>query len=434
MKKAPMYLQVADRYRKSHKEISVAEDTYLHVFAPVLIEFVNWVIQTAVDEGRNRLYFLSRDGYQMYLVAKELVKVQGLNIECRYINVSRYALRLPEYHLMQEKCLDRICIGGIDVTFEKVMKRAGLDDNEAKEIAKLCGYSEKYKKVISYKQVLALKEVLGKHGLFFEYVYRHSLERYSTAIGYLKQEGLFDEISYAIVDSGWVGTLHQTLNNLLISVGKKERIHGYYFGLYEVPKNDKELYKAYFFEPKKHVGRKVNFSNSLFEAVFTSTEGMTLRYSKTASGYEPVLCNGKNPNEKFIHRNITLLLEYIDIYKTQKKQECKNSEKIKVVEKLLKKMMGTPSIEEVEAYGNNMFSDDVLEHSLQKVAAELSEQEIRNQRFISKALIMLGLKKTIIHESAWIEGSIVRNGNRVHSNLRHARLYKYFLYIRKMFR
>ena len=96
--------------------------------------------------------------------------------------------------------------------------------------------------------------------------------------------------------------------------------------------------------------------------------------------------------------------------------------------------MGTPSKEELIAYGDIKFSDDVLEGSLQKVAAELSDGEIRNQRFLNKALIMLGMKKGIIHESAWIEGSIVRNGKRVNSYLRHARLYKYFVYIKKRFR
>ena len=78
-----------------------------------------------------------------------------------------------------------------------------------------------------------------------------------------------------------------------------------------------------------------------------------------------------------------------------------------------------------------IFSDDVLEGKLQKVAAELSDKEIRNQRFLNKAFIMTGIKKGIIHESAWIEGSIVRNQKNIDSNLRHARLYKYFVYMKK---
>lgn len=435
---------MADRYRKSHNELSYGEDTYLHVFAPVLIEFVKWVLATALYDGRKRLYFLSRDGYQMYLAAKQLVKAYNLDIECRYLNVSRYALRIPEYHLIGEKCLERICIGGIDVTFEKVMKRAGLDDEQAMEIAKRCGYMDRYKEVMSYRQVVSLKEVLKNQEVFFEYVYMHSRDNYGTTIGYLKQEGLFENVSYAIVDSGWIGTLHQTLNNLLRSAGKEEALYGYYFGLYETPKDSRHLYKAYFFEPEGNISHKVNFSNCLFEAVFTSTEGMTLRYEMVLDRFEPIFDNKKNPNEDFVKRNIELLKEYTNIY-GEVIDGCVNKKKIssvsfenknskKMVSKLLKEIMASPSMEEVEAYGDNLFSDDVLEGHLQKVAAELSDGEIRNQRFINKALIMMGLKKGIIHESAWIEGSIVRNGNRVKSNLGHARLYKYFVYIRKKFR
>lgn len=402
------------------------------------MEFVRWLLDTAENQRRERLYFLSRDGYQMYLVAKALSKELRYNIDCRYINVSRYSLRIPEYHLIGEKCLDKICIGGIDVTFEKVMKRAGLNDEEAREIGKLCGYDDKYKDVISYQEVIGLKEVLKKEEQFFEYVYAHSKEAYKTAIGYLKQEGMCDNIDFAIVDSGWTGTMQQTLYNLIASTGRKPHMHGYYFGLYEIPKERNSYYCAYYFEPKNGIRRKVNFSNCLFEAVFTSAEGMTLRYKKNGDKYEPEYDNICNPNKEMVNKHIWLIEEYTkiycDIYKEYDIISRLSYEKIPLVEKLLRNIMGNPSMDELKAYGGIQFSDDVLEGSLQKVAAELSDEEIRNQRFLNKALIMLGIKKGIIHESAWIEGSIVRNGKRVKSYLRHVKLYKYFVYIKKRFR
>lgn len=436
----PIYLQAADRYRKSKSELSVSEETYVNVFAPVLIEYVTWVLKSATRDGIQRLYFLSRDGYQMYVAAKYIARSMGIDIDCRYLNVSRYALRVPEYHLIQEGCLDRICLGGIDVTFEKVMKRGGLDDKEAEEVAGLCGYADRLKQVLSYKQVIGLKEVLYKQGKFLEYVYRHSREAYHSAIGYLTQQGLLETVPYAIVDSGWTGTLQQTLNNLIASKGERRQLTGYYFGLYGTPKGSADTYKAYFFMPRDGIRRKVHFSNCLFEAVYTSTEGMTLSYGKEAEGYAPVFDSIKNPNEAHIQENINILKKYLDIYADDicaenggfDRQE--NKQGLKVVSLLLKQMMGKPSKEEVLAYGNSLFSDDVLEGQLQKVAAELSDEDIHNQRFLNKALIMMGLKKGIIHESAWLEGSIVRNGRSVESNLRHARLYKYFVYIRKLIR
>ena len=94
--------------------------------------------------------------------------------------------------------------------------------------------------------------------------------------------------------------------------------------------------------------------------------------------------------------------------------------------------MGHPTEWEAEEFGGLLFSDDVLEGNLKKVAADLTQTEIRQQHFVNKALIMLGIKQGELHESAWIEGSIVKEGHHVRSNLWHAALYKYFVYIKKM--
>ena len=90
---------------------------------------------------------------------------------------------------------------------------------------------------------------------------------------------------------------------------------------------------------------------------------------------------------------------------------------------------------EVEAFGEYVFCDDVLENQMQPVAAHLSTKDIHNQFLLSRILIMSGLKKDVIHESAWMEGSIVRNrqGRKWSTfwELEFTRWYKYLIYIRK---
>ena len=80
LEKKPIYLQVAREYEKLHKNLTVSEKTYLYVYAPVMMEFAQWLLNTAMNERREKLYFLSRDGYQMYLVTKELAKVFDIDI------------------------------------------------------------------------------------------------------------------------------------------------------------------------------------------------------------------------------------------------------------------------------------------------------------------------------------------------------------------
>lgn len=340
---------------QSYKKARSEKEIYKRVLAPTLYEFVVWVLQKALQSGKKRLYFLARDGYQMYLAARQLCKQYDLDIECRYLKVSRYAVRVPEYHLLGERCLERICVGGIDVTFEKIMQRAALTDKEAGEIAALAGYMENYRKVINYHEVMQLKDRLKKIPLLFHYIDSHSKEAYGTAIGYLTQEGLLEQVPYALVDSGWIGTIQQSIEHLLRQKQPDRKLEGYYFGLYEIPEGErKENYHSFYFTPWGEIKRKVHFSNSLFEA---------------------------------------------------------------------------------EAYGSLLFSDDVREDNNQKVSADFSEQEIKNHHLLNRLLIMTGVRKKVLHESAWIEGSIATcrtlNERGRARNRWHAVFYKYIIYMRK---
>ena len=419
---------------QSYKKAQSEKEIYERVLAPTLYEFVLWVLQEALQSGKKRLYFLARDGYQMYLAAQQLCKRYDLDIECRYLKVSRYAVRVPEYHLLGERCLERICVGGIDVTFEKVMQRAALTDIEATEIAALAGYTEKYRKVINYHEVMQLKDRLKKIPLLFHYIDRHSREAYGTAIGYLTQEGLLEPVPYALVDSGWIGTIQQSIEHLLRQKQPDRKLEGYYFGLYEIPEGERrENYHSFYFTPWGEIKRKVHFSNSLFEAVFSAPEGMTLSYraeeEKDKTIYVPVTDSRENLNRERISRYVCWLEEFLRENKQLPEANCER------IENLLSQFMGNPTQFEAEAYGSLLFSDDVREDNNQKVSADFSEQEIKNHHLLNRLLIMTGIRKKVLHESAWIEGSIAScktldEKGRV-KNRRHAVFYKYIIYIRK---
>lgn len=441
---------------QSYKKARSEKEIYERVLAPTLYEFVLWVLQETLQSGTKRLYFLARDGYQMYLAARHLCKQYELDIECRYLKVSRYAVRVPEYHLLGERCLERICVGGIDVTFEKIMQRAALTDKEAGEIAALAGYTENYRKVINYHEVMQLKDRLKKIPLLFHYIDSHSKEAYGTAIGYLTQEGLLEQIPYALVDSGWIGTIQQSIEHLLRQRQPDRKLEGYYFGLYEIPEGEgRENYHSFYFTPWGEIKRKVHFSNSLFEAVFSAPEGMTLSYrtegEKDKIIYVPVTDSRENLNRERISRYICWLEEFLKEKKQSLQQDSKRWEQLPeknckcrnqfpqadsgYVEELLSPFMGNPTQFEAEAYGSLLFSDDVREDNNQKVSADFSEQEIKNHHLFNRLLIMTGVRKKVLHESAWIEGSIatcrtLNERGRARNRL-HAVFYKYVIYLRK---
>lgn len=429
---------------QTEAECNTRDQLYLHIFVPILINFTEWVLYEAKKAGIKRLYFLARDGYAIYQVAKALCKQNDYGLECRYLKVSRYSLRGAEYHLLGEECLDLFCIGGIDITFEKIMKRTLLTDEEARHIAELAGYQNKYTDILNYREIQQLKEILRKIPELFGYIEKHSKEVYPAAIGYFRQEGLFDMLPYAVVDSGWTGTTQKSLEHLINSAlieGCSCNISGYYFGLYQLPQGcNQERYHAYYFNQKEKMKRKAKFSNSMFEAVCSAPEGMTIGYKYDGNRYYPVESGNINPNAEAIRKQTQLLKEYLYWYiKTRYQRnldvECRYKERKVQTEKLLKHCMSAPSMLEVEAFGEYVFCDDVLENQMQPVAAHLSTKDIHNQFLFSRILIMSGLKKDVIHESAWMEGSIVRNrqGRKWSTfwELEFTRWYKYLIYIRK---
>ncbi len=443
----------AVRQTERAARLSVDTRLYLYGFVPAIMEFAGWVLEEAVRSGRKRLYFLSRDGYQIYLAACKLVELRKLPVECRYLDVSRYAMRVPAYHLDMEGCLDRICSGGMEVTLERILRRAALSEEEACDVAQRIGRRDTYRKVLNRRQTAELKEILGREPQFLQRVKEHSMEAYENAMGYLQQEGLLSAVPYAIVDSGWVGTCQQTLQRLLQSRVPDIRVEGYYFGLYEIPvRADARDYHGWYFSPRTGLNRKVHFSNSLFEAVCSAEQGMTVGYGRRNGRYLPQLDPAGNPNGAFLRRNLEALQSFLEIF-GRLSEACGEAAgfcgvkhrfgirrhfKLYDARNLTKKrfalLMARPSLVETESFGGLFFSEDVLTGIDREVAAPLRQEEIRDLYILRRLAILNGWKKGNIRESAWAEGSIVRCGSNIRKNLRHTRWYKYLVYGRKQWK
>lgn len=248
--------------------LETIEQSAEQILAPVLVEFVEWILRSAGRHGIRRIYFLARDGYPMYRAAEILSAGMSPRIECRYLRCSRYSLRVPSFCLLGRAAVDQICLGGIDVTLRKVLKRGGLTEQEAEETARAMGREEELDRILSYRQVRSLRGMLARSELFWEYVSLHAKKAYDGTVGYLRSQGLFEDMDYAVADSGWTGSIQRTLSMLVSSAGYQGQITGYYFGLWHIPADaEKGEYHAYYFGPLGKIRRKASFSNSLFECI-----------------------------------------------------------------------------------------------------------------------------------------------------------------------
>lgn len=412
------------------------EQTGNYVLAPALSSYVIWLLQDALERGIQRLYFLARDGYFMYRTAEIFCRNLHLPIECRYLYCSRYSLRAPMYHLDMDEAMEYICRGGIDVTIQKILKRSGITREEQEKSLELLDLPFEAEQSIPYADLPGIHRRLEECQYFMTCVYSRSREELPNLRGYLSQEGLLDEVPDAIVDSGWIGSTQKNFNQILTHFGRKRAIEGYYWGLYELPAGvEKELYHCYYFHPQRTLREKVYFSNCLFETIYSAPHGMTLRYVYTDGNYEPVFAPYDEERKQFMESLEQIFTDYAErlagTIQCIQKADCEKDRR--VIKKLLELFMGEPTPEEAELFGSLEFSDDVFEDEKQQVAVRLNENELKANHVLNKALVMLGLKRQYIKESAWYEGSAVRHGKHAGRHLSGYRAYKYLLYLRQMY-
>ena len=414
---------------------------YAAVFAPTLTEYVIWVLDRAVHSGIKRLYFLSRDAYPMYVATQALAEAEGLDLDIRYLRVSRYALRIPEYHLLKDECLDRIFISGIDVSLNTILKRAGLTYDQICQVVQETGTGDILDDVLNRTQILRLRDDIrekclrGKCSLL-DMIYEKSAEAFGDTVGYLRQEGLLDDIKYAVVDSGWVGSIQKSIQNILAAIKPGIEVSGYYFGLYELPADRAGCsYEAFYFMPKGAISRKARFSNCMYEVIYSEPKPMVVGYAHEDDRYIPVLSDTDNPNSEYLIRNEEVLRMFIRIYIEDKKifsvHTKKSPKKALLTSKIYRKFMSAPGEWEAEHYGRRLFSDDISDEKMKPAANDLSQDEIKDLGVISKLAITAGLSDKAIHESAWIEGSIVNAKGPVRRNLFRARIAKYLTALRQ---
>lgn len=98
----------------------------------------------------------------MYLVAKKMVEYLHIPIEICYLRVSRYALRIPEYHLLGDACLDRIFLSGIDISFYQILNRAALSEEEMIAVCREINYQRSLHATLNRKEIFNLRERVKK--------------------------------------------------------------------------------------------------------------------------------------------------------------------------------------------------------------------------------------------------------------------------------
>lgn len=359
--------ELADTVLESWKE---PDDIFLisqEITGPILTGFVCWILKEAEKQKINTLYFLARDGYILYYIAKQLCAEKGLSIECRYLYCSRHSLRLATYHFIGNEAYELLLNQGYNLTACQLLQRVGFSEGERRKIYCQSGFENINEHAKLTKQELnQFRNQLPRNELYNKKIQEQSRTAYAATIGYLKQEGLLDLQTVAIVDSGWTGSMQRSLRQLLESVNYVEKIVGFYFGMFAQPKDILDgHYFTWYFDAKSKIKEKVLFCNNLFECMLSAPHGTTLTYKNENKQYYPVL--KEFDSESLFAETVNMQIKGILSY-SQRLIENLQWETIdlnvvySMSEELLIRLMCFPTKQEVRIWSAFRFCDDITDN------------------------------------------------------------------------
>lgn len=261
-----------------------AETVTSEIFAPVMCDFVGWVLRSAASSGVTRLYFLARDGWIMYNTARIIAERNNTDIELRYLYCSRMSLRNAALGDAGEEAYRYLLEGGYAPTPRTILGRLGLDDDERAAVYADVGFDDDENTELGKTAAAELCAKLRGSAVYNDCIRTVSGADKETALGYLRQEGLFDDVRYALVDSGWTGSMQRMFR---ILTGRRQK--GYYFGMFTLPNAEDGEFDTYLFDKRTSARLVSVFNNNLFETLCSAPHGMTTGYEERGGVFVPRL-------------------------------------------------------------------------------------------------------------------------------------------------
>lgn len=264
--------------QESNKNECVSE-AYIDVLSNWLLPTLLGFARNVIDEAKKRdckIYCLARDGFLPYVIIKKICQSENVQLDVRYIHVSRKSLLPVALHSSEWEIFVKNWI------FEG---KSSVSKNEIADILN-CDAAEltNLKEKIEFNELL----VLGK-----SYLCKISENEYRKAKAYLNSQEI--EQSDILVDLGWRGLLQKAIE---LEIEKK--VCGMYIGCTE--NHGSEMHGYY----TKVLPSEV----LLLEKLFISNHGTTIGYQRVGEELVPNFGKKSEHNEK----EIEFLLKVVDVY------------------------------------------------------------------------------------------------------------------------
>lgn len=266
-------------------------------FGMFLLGYAKWVMEQAIRDKMDRLYFLSRDGLIMKKAYDLLAKHYPNAPQSHYLLCSRRAVNLAKIK-DESGIIDLLNVDYAQTSMSHLLNaRFGLKDSDVDtDLLKQHGLALDSR--VNAKHRPVLKEILLAHKQKIFAIAQRERENY---LQYLEDENLFGNGGVAIVDIGYAGTMQESLYEL---TDRRKPIQGYYLmtfrqALQRVEKKglSAKAYLANFVDRHDTFHPFCKFV-PLYETLFSNTETTFLKMEKDWNGTLKPIHMNRFPQEE----------------------------------------------------------------------------------------------------------------------------------------
>lgn len=215
----------------SHDDENAVRSLVFSFIGPFLWIFAEWILRRATADGLQRLYFFSRDCHGLHKIAGRLTQQMNLEIDCRYLRVSRQSLLLPSITEISPTALPWLRRSWEQSSLKNTLAKLDLNWSDVNRI--LCETDspqtlpDDLKNERDWSRFWEVIQSEPIHKFLLDRVE----ERRHAALAFFTQEGMLDGTPSGIVDFGWFQSGQFALLKLLRLQQPKVSLKGYYLGL-----------------------------------------------------------------------------------------------------------------------------------------------------------------------------------------------------------
>jgi|GEM_PF-1331859 len=285
------------------------QQNFFSMVAPILVAFTAWAIIEASKKNIKRLYFSARDGELPFKIAKLLCRNEGIQI--KFLYGSRKAWLLPSTNIEDEQWKFIAAPKKEKSSIKDCLERLGFNELEIHNLSgKLTFSNSELSHKFSSEMCLKKIDELLKKKTFIEIFEKKIEAARNDCTAYLIQEGFFEKISWAIVDSGWTLKTQASLRKIIEAHDKSTPTKGLYFGLSPDCLSDMHAGEALSFinERKFFYQKAIAIEHCFFPSDLETTIGYRINEDRVV----PIFNISKEKNGEYIFSK--KLHEYVIAY------------------------------------------------------------------------------------------------------------------------